>query len=292
MRSIIALSCAAFLFLAASPAFAQSCGSRGVIVNSSPVYHNPVVVVKKEVVAHEVVTPIAVPVALPVVVPAFTYQYVPPCNAVAPPVAFPGVGTPGIPGYGHGYQMPTAGGYGAPPAAPQYNGPYQQPPQAPQPVLPGQGKDSIKELARLLLEEMRRQDAGPAAPGDDGPPMAVYPGGNTPPVGNTPPANGGAFPPPTVPTPASNTTGGRPNPQSPFAQAAINALARNCASCHTGPGSKGDTVIFSQLNVLDPNAPFRTMLNEINSGRMPPRQSQWRPSPEEIAALQAWLSGR
>jgi len=306
MKTKIAFFCVPVLMLMASSAMAQSCGSGRVIV-SNPVYHAPVVV-QKQVVAHEVITPIAIPVALPVIVPAFTYQYAPPyCGVPAVGFGGHGVGHPGYappvappvgqPGYGQGYQMP---GYGAQPAGTQYNGPYQQPPVAPQPVLPGAGgNDKLRELAKLLLEEMRRQDSADqgGTPGDDGPPMAVYPGSPAP-VSN-PPATGGtpgAFPPATgtPPAPAGNVGagGGRPNPQSPFAQPAINALARNCMECHTGPGSKGDAVIFNQRNILNPEAPFRTMLKEMESGRMPPRQSSYRFTQDEFQAVQAWLQGR
>lgn len=266
MKTKIAFLCVPLLLaLSASSVFAQ-CRTSTVIVGN-PVCHNPVVV-HKAVVAHEIITPIAIPVAVPVVVPAFTYQYVPPCVTM-PQVGMPGSGMPAVAGqggYNQGYQMPNQGM----PQAPQYNGPYQQPAQSPQPVMPGVGNnDKLKELAKLLLEEMRRQDA---QEGDEGPPMAVTPGNFQPaPVGQ--PAN-------------------RPNPQSQFAQPAINALARNCAACHTGQGSKGDLIMFSQPDVLNPEVAFGTMLKEIESGRMPPKQSNYRPTQEEFQVMQAWLQGR
>jgi len=181
--------------------------------------------------------------------------------------------------------MPAGPSY-APPV--QYNGPYQQPVAQPQPVMPGadNGNAKLKELAKLLLEEMRRQDAIDNGGTDDGPPMAIYPGAQapvTPPV--TPPVGGPTNPP-------VGNLGGRPNPQSPFAQPAINALAKNCMNCHTGPGSKGEVVIFSQLNQLNPDAPFRSMLSEIKGGRMPPRQSNFALTQQEYQVITAWLEGR
>ncbi len=280
MKTKIAFLCVPLLLaLSASSVFAQ-CRTSTVIVGN-PVYHNPVVV-HKEVFAHEIITPVAIPVAVPVVVPAFTYQYVPPCASAMPQVGYPGGGMPAVAGqggYNQGYQMPNQGM----PQAPQYNGPYQQPAQAPQPVLPGVGgNDKLKELAKLLLEEMRRQDA---QEGDDGPPMAVTPGNFQPaPVGSPAPFGQPGVPP--------ATSGGRPNPQSQFAQPAINALARNCAACHTGQGSKGELAIFTQPNVLNPDAPFGTMLKEVESGRMPPKQSNYRPTQDEFQVIQAWLQGR
>lgn len=250
------LSGVVLMFALTSPANAQC--RNGVVVRGNTVCTpTPVVVTKHhDVVATEIITPVAVPVAVPVVVPAFTYQYVPPVGFQA--------------GMGH-Y---TYGGQPTMPGMPQYHGPYQQPAQ-PQPSFPGafNSNDKLRELAKLLLEEMRRQDAA-AANGDDGPPMAVYPNPN---VG-------------TNPQPPANF--GRPNPQSPLAQPSVNALARNCMQCHTGPGSKGDVIIFSQHNLLNPDAPFKSMLTEVEAGRMPPKQSNYKMTDEERQTLREWLNGR
>lgn len=255
MKTMIACVCTALLMLSASPAFAQ-CNNRGVIVRGNPVCSTPVIVSKHVEIAHEVITPVIYPVAVPVIVPAFTYQYVPPVSvSQAMPVY------PGSPSVGHSSPYGSAGGY---------SGPYQQY-APPQPALPGVGNnDKLKELARLLLEEMRRQEN----PDDGGPPMALYPN-NQPPVA----------------APQQNI-GLRPNPQSQFAQPAINALARSCMACHTGPGSKGEVVIFSQQNILNPDAPFNTMLREVSQGRMPPRSSNHTLTQQEFQAISAWLEGR
>lgn len=260
MKTMIACFCMAILMLTASPALAQC---RGVTIRGNPICNTPVIVSNHVEIAHEIITPVIYPVAVPVIVPAFTYQYVPPVSvAQAAPVY------PGSPSYGNPYGYP---GYAAP--QPQY-GPYQSQPTMPMPVLPGasNNNDKLKELARLLLEEMRRQEN----PDDSGPPMAIYP---------NQPVSG----PPPVSTP---NVGLRPNPQSQFAQPAINALARNCMVCHTGPGSKGEVVIFNQQNILNPDAPFNTMLREVSQGRMPPRNSNHALTQQEFQAIQAWLEGR
>jgi hypothetical protein len=257
MRTLIGMLSGVVLMLAFTSTVNAQCRNGVVVRGNTVCTPAPVVVTKPhhDVVATEIITPVAVPVAVPIVVPAFTYQYVPPVGVQ--------------PGFGyHSY-----GGQPTMPGMPQYHGPYQQPAQ-PQPSFPGafNSNDKLRELAKLLLEEMRRQDA--AANGeDDGPPMAIYPA----------PTNTGNPQPPLA---------SRPNPRSPLAQPSINALARNCMSCHTGPGSKGDVVIFNQHNVLNPDAPFKSMLSEVEAGRMPPKQSNYKITDEERQYLREWLNGR
>jgi hypothetical protein len=268
-------------FLAPAQLYAQSCG----VIRHGPIYTPPAAVVVKDHVAvvKDVIVK-EVPIAVPVLVPAFQFQYQPPCYA--PPIAVP----PPVAGYGAGYgQQPQYGNnpnaYGNGPPAANYG----QPPSA----IPND-KDKIRELAKALLEEIQRQS------NDDGGPPVVNggaPAGNPPagqPTGNPPGVPTGTPPgvPPGVPT--GNPTGNPPGvPKGMTAEQAaplaIAALQRNCASCHTGMGSKGDTIIFSQPGVLDPNAPWRAMKREIESGRMPPKQSQFRPTPDELQALRIWL---
>lgn len=236
-------------FLAPAQLYAQSCG----VIRHGPIYTPPAAVVVKDHVA--VVKDVIikeVPIAVPVLVPAFQFQYQPPCYA--PPVAVP----PPVAGYGAGY------GHGQPQYGNDPNAYSSGPPTVnygQQPSSIPNDKDKIRELAKALLEEIQRQS------NDDGGPPAVSGGVPT----GTPPG---------VPT------GMTAQQAAPFA---IAALQRNCASCHTGVGSKGDTIIFSQPGVLDPNAPWRAMKREIESGRMPPKQSQFRPTPDELQALRIWL---
>jgi hypothetical protein len=250
-------------------------------------------VIKTVVPVVEVVTPIAVPV----IVPAFTFQYSPPCPCpqvpvqaggytvaapgvgypgVAPGVGYPGVGYPG--GYGAtGYMQP---GYGSPPAAYGQPGLPQQPPQQ-HAAIPS-SKDKIRELAKALLEEMQKQSE---SSDDDGPPVApngvnAYPPAQSSqqPVGQQPPSGNNFF--------APEQPRGF-NQQHPQAQLAFASLQRNCAACHTGVGAKGDVIIFSQPGLLNPSAPWSEMARAINTGHMPPRQSQYVVQPQEKAAMLA-----
>lgn len=275
---LIGLIVMAFL-LSAESVFAQ-CG----VIRRGPIFHNscatPVItkVIETPVVA---VTPVAV--AVPVLVPAFQFQYAPPC-AVPVPVGY--TGQPGIvpgsygqpvvnqgmgyaqqpPGYSPGYNPQPQQGYGPPPVA-----------QQPAPIVNNQ--DKIRELARALLEEMQRQQ-----PGDDGPP--AVPGANTPP-------NPGDIP-PGVPSKTGNPPGlptaSTISPEQ-AAPIAIAALQQNCASCHTGPSSKGEFVMFAQPGLFSQNVPWRSIIREIDAGRMPPNYSQFRLSPQQAGAIRDWLRG-
>lgn len=254
---IVMLSMAAFLLPA--KIYAQSCG----VIRHGPIYTPPAAVVVKDHVAvvKEVIVK-EVPIAVPVLVPAFQFQYQPPCYA--PACAVP----PPVAGYGQPHGNNSAA-YGNGPPMVNYGQP-QQPSSIPS------DKDKIRELAKALLEEIQRQsndDGGPPAVSGDqgqGTPPGVPPG-----LPSTPPGV-----PPGVP---SGMTAQQAAPL------AIAGLQRNCASCHTGIGSKGDTIIFTQPGVLDPNAPWSAMKRAIESGHMPPKQSQFRPTPEEIQALRIWL---
>jgi len=263
---------------------AQHCGTPVVsvpytVVSKPIVHHNQVVV--KEIVKE-------VPIAVPVLVPAFQFQYSPPCQVCPPGV----VGQQ--PGYVPGYGQPagTPPGVGATPPGVGTPGVAAPPvpvatPGQPAPPAPS-SNDRIRELAKALLEEMQRQSGqGP----DDGPPTVYDP--SAPKTAPTPPAPVGGTPgsPPGVGSnpPGVGNTGGMTREQAaPYAIAALN---RNCAQCHTGVGSKGDFTIFQQPGLVNPNAGWRSILREIESGRMPPKQSQFRLTPEETNAIRTWLSG-
>lgn len=212
-------------------------------------------IVATEYIEKQYITPI------PIIVPAFTFQYSPPC-ATAPvvqaPVAQQGQNTAS-------YSAPT--------------------------VNTGVQSNELREFARMLVEEIRRTNPTSSNPskeqaGDDGPPAykADQPSQSQPTQPPQPPRGAGE----------SQQTGGngRPSPQSKYAQAAVNAFSRNCASCHTGSGSKSDMVIFSQQDVFNPEAPFGSMLKQIEQGRMPPKDSQWQPTQEEKTAMVAFLKGQ
>ena len=236
-----------------------------------------------------------------------------------PPPSGPGYASGGYAGASPSFSSPYASPYN--PAPPQQPMPgYAPPGQPPQPGYPMAGgqqpvqatsvncnftQEQIKQLAAQVLAEMQRQSqGGPSS--DSGPPPVS---GTSPPVGAAPaaPSSGspgsgpGGYPtvtppqtqqpqgfPPTNAAPQSS----RPSANSPLAVPAIAALSRNCAYCHTGGGARGDTVIFIQPGILNPDAPFRSMERELQAGRMPPRTSQFRPSPEEYGQIMAWLAGQ
>ena len=136
---------------------------------------------------------------------------------------------------------------------------------APEPPL---RKEDIRNIVRQVIEESRRTDVE-----DDGPPV------------NTSKAR----------EPIQylqQTEIVKPNPKSAFAQAAINGLYRNCASCHTGFGSKGEAMIFSTGNILNPDAPFTSILKELKTKHMPPKNSGLQPTLHEVQSMVAWLEGR
>lgn len=259
---------------------AQSCRSFTPVqhapVYSTPVYKAPVAT---PVYVKEVVT------AVPVLVPAYQFQYVPPaCQQCPTPSAQ--VQAPQHPGYIPGYGQNMNPGYGQAPAYGQPPAPgYGQAPGGPPVASFGANDftdDRIRLLARALLDEMQRQanedqDGGPPVASDPyGTPAPPVPPVAGPPTGNVPPA----------PAPRPG------DPTHPAAGVAYAALLKNCAACHTGPGSKGDYQLFSQPNSLNPQANLSLALDEVASGRMPPRSSQFRLTPDEVQALRAWLGGR
>jgi hypothetical protein len=230
---------------------------------STIVHHDPII--------HEVITPIAVPV--PIAVPAFQFQWAPPCGCGQQvPVQAGGYSTPGY-GYGGGYGGGQTGYVQPPVQSPQMGYPPQS--QAP---LPVNGQDKIRELARALLEEMQRQSDG-----DDGPPVA--PNGFSIQQPQEP-IYRPALPPqqPYPPQQPQQPTHGFNN-SSPSAPLAFAALQRTCSACHTGSSSRGGAVIFSQPNMLNPQAPWGAIREQIAIGRMPPRQSQWTLQPQETDAI-------
>lgn len=224
-----------------------------------PTYHQPTYYPpqKTKVVYEKVVE--TVPVPVPVIVPAFSFQYSPPC----------------VP-------------------APQKQ------------MTAADNNAQLREFAKVLVEEIRRgqstQGTPPAVPGavgDDGPPTLSDGNAPTQPVPvqqpvQSPVAQPVPTQPPTQPPGGGGNppAAGGPNPQSKYAQLALSAFKRNCATCHTGIGSEGDAVIFSQPGVLNPNAPWKSMLKEIQRGHMPPKKSTWQPTPDETASMIAWLSGQ
>jgi hypothetical protein len=253
--SIIATLVSLFAISSSAYAFGRR-GGRCFTSCSTPCYP-----IKKEIVFVPEIVPV---LAYPVLVPAFQFQYVPqayaPVAQVVPVTGYP-VATPII--------QPVAP-YGQPPMGyGQSNGqPYGQPNGQPygQPNGNGYGlnnKDKIRELAKALLEEMSKMSEN--GPVDSGPP--VVPG--TQPVSQVP----------------------FQQPQQPnLAQFSVAAMGRTCAQCHTGVGSKGDMIIFNQPGLLNQQANWKKIKDEVLSGRMPPKDVHFQLSTQERQSIVQWLT--
>jgi len=139
---------------------------------------------------------------------------------------------------------------------------YQQQPYQYQPTNPygaPNGRDHIRELAKALLEEMNKL----ASPQGDGPPVVTgpYASPNPAPINPAPPN---------------------------FQNIAFNAMRRTCMACHTGVAAKGEMILFNQINVLNTGAPWAMIKKKVETGAMPPKQSQYKLTTEEIEAIKAF----
>lgn len=131
-----------------------------------------------------------------------------------------------------------------------------------QPVSVGPGgfgaindQEKIRLLAKALLEEMSKQ-----ADGDNGPPVALSGGPVTPPVS-------GSF-------------------------NRFQVLNARCASCHTGPSSKGGVQIFTAPGQFNPVVDRQRLIRAVEDGRMPPQavaDPSFRLSQQEVSALRDGL---
>jgi len=133
---------------------------------------------------------------------------------------------------------------------------YQQPYQH-NPYGAPNGRDQIRELAKALLEEMNKL----ASPQEDGPPVVTGPYVNPAPINPAPPN---------------------------FQNIAYSAMRRTCMACHTGVAAKGEMILFNQLNVLNTGAPWAMIKKKVETGAMPPKQSQYKLTTEEIEAIKAF----
>lgn len=116
--------------------------------------------------------------------------------------------------------------------------------------------DKIKELAKALLEEMHKQ-------ADDGLPVAMT----------------------NVSFSAKSEV--KSNIQE-IARTAVYAMSKNCAACHTGVGAKGEMILFNQPGLVNVDASWGSIKREVESGRMPPKQSQFRLTFEESEAIKKY----
>jgi len=89
------------------------------------------------------------------------------------------------------------------------------------------------------------------------------------------------------PQPAAETA----NPREAAKTVALAAISKVCAQCHTGPRSKGDTMIFTGPGTLNQNAPWNEVKKAIDEGKMPPRNARIRLTPDEQKAIRTWIGG-
>ena len=76
---------------------------------------------------------------------------------------------------------------------------------------------------------------------------------------------------------------------SAFQYQALTALSKNCAACHTGVGAKKGMIIFSQPGYFNPNANLKKIKDQIDSGHMPPPDSQFHLNQQEKGTISEWL---
>jgi hypothetical protein len=180
-----------------------------------------------------VVQDVITPIAVPVLVPAYQFQYVAPCATVATPVAA-GV-TPVVP-----FAAPVVPGVS-----------MQQVSYAPGAIGASQmnEQDRINMLAKAIISEMNRlggqeQTQPQANQQDNGPPVAME----------------GSFQ-PQFPR----------QPPVPQQMSFVNILGNRCASCHTGPSSKGGVQIFTAPGIFNSAVDRQRIVRSMEDGRMPPQ---------------------
>lgn len=121
-------------------------------------------------------------------------------------------------------------------------------------------QEKVRLLARALLAEMQQQ-----ADGDNGPPMAV-----------------------------SNFYSQQQQLQQQQQQPtnAFTVISNRCASCHTGPSSKGGVMIFAGPGQFNSAVDRQRIIRAIEDGRMPPQavsDPRFRLTPQEVAMIRDGL---
>src|SRR3954453_6136635 len=81
-----------------------------------------------------------------------------------------------------------------------------------------------------------------------------------------------------------------------LAAAAQAVLKKNCARCHAGGQAEGgfgfvlDAKQLVEKKKVIPNVAAKSRLfKKVEAGEMPPEDEKPRPTPEEVAALKAWI---
>lgn len=204
--------------------------------------------------------------AYPVLVPAFQFQYVPTTYAVPTvpvagyPQAYPVVQQPAY-GYPQGYGIqPNA--YGVQGMQPNTYNPQQQ-------QFNLSRKDQIRELAKALIEEMNKlADGASDVNPDNGPPSVPQPQLQS------------KLPPQTFP---------RRDDAQLTQQVAFNAMGRVCSHCHTGVGAKKEFQLFTQPGHLNQTVNWKKVKDELESGHMPPKDTQFQVTLYERQSILEWL---
>jgi hypothetical protein len=226
-------------------------------------------------VAHAEIVETIVPVlAYPVLVPAFQFQYVPQAYAatvpvipvagypVAAPLVQPVISTANYGQANYGQANYGQANYGQANYGQANYGQQQQPYQQQQ-NLGLNNNEKIRELAKAIIEEMSKiQDSN----GDFGPPSV----------------------PGTQPQPQPQPQQRSYNQQQ-LSQFTVSAMARTCAVCHTGIGAKGDMIIFTQPGLINQQANWKKIKEEVSSGRMPPKDHHFQLSFQERQGITQWL---
>src|SRR5262245_52508772 len=81
-----------------------------------------------------------------------------------------------------------------------------------------------------------------------------------------------------------------------LAAAAKAVLTKSCARCHAGGQSEGGIgfildakQLVERKKVIAGDAAKSRLFKKVQAGEMPPEDEKPRPTPEEIAALKAWI---
>ncbi len=70
---------------------------------------------------------------------------------------------------------------------------------------------------------------------------------------------------------------------------ALNILKANCQSCHTGAGSKGGFMMFTDKDNFNPEASKTDIWNVTDLGTMPPKNTNRKLNQEQVASLRQWM---
>ena len=67
-------------------------------------------------------------------------------------------------------------------------------------------------------------------------------------------------------------------------------MNRTCTQCHTGIGSKADLILFTQPGLINQQANWKKIKDELVSRRMPPKDVHFQLSEQERNIIIQWLT--